>query len=290
MKRLLSLLPLVVLAACGRGESGGGASAGVSVESTEGRSTSVSADRVDTAKQGRSQDRTASITLPVDRTMNLALGASPATRAKSMKEVAAGRNPLATSAPATEVLSIAASLAAASVDFWEVTPSSLVSGRADGHGSRAERAYVESLDAAACLVNEVGSLLAPELAKPTSVWTNPAAAVEAAKALIARIPEQQIDDARQACVKFASELPRVLGQDTPSWVAGTYALSTGKGGVQVAQNGVEKWFGGGAYSGVVYELKVAKATSLGFESTAGNKTDTSTDARQSTSATVGVGK
>jgi len=290
VRRLICLLPLAALAACGRGESGGGASAGISVESSESRSTSLSADRVDTAKQGRSQERTASITLPVDRTLNLALGASPAIRAKALKEVAAGRNPLEASAPAGEALSIAASLVASSVDFWEVTPTSLVSGRADGHGSRAERAYVEAHDAAACLTNEVGSLLAPEVARPTSVWTTPAAAVDAAKDLIARIPVQQIDEARRACVKFAAELPRVLGQDTPSWSAGTYSLATGKGGVQVAQNGVEKWFGGGAYSGVIYELKVAKATSLGFESTAGNKTDTSTDARQSTNTTVGVGK
>lgn len=290
MKPLLCLVPLVFLAACGRGESGGVASAGVSVDSSESRATSVASDRVDTAKQGRTMDRTASVTLPVDRTINLALGANPSTRARALSDVTAGRNPIATAATPADALAVAASLAAGSVDFWEVTPASLVAGRADGRGSRAERAYVEAHDAAACLVNEVGSLLAPELARPTAVWTNPDAAVEAAKTLVGRIPVDQLDGARKACLKFAADLPRVLGQDTPSWTAGTYSLATSKGGLQVAQNGVERWFGGGAYSGVSYELKVARATSLGFESTAGNKTDTSTDARQSTTATVGVGR
>lgn len=290
MKRALILMPLAILAACGRGESGGVASAGISVDSSESTTISQSSDQAETAKQGRSQDRTATLSLPVDRTINMALGASPASRSLAMKQISNGKNPLAGDLSAAEALSIAASLAAGAVDFWEVTPSSLVRGTADGHGSKAERAYVEAHDASACLVNEVGTLLAPEIARPTAVWTNPNAAIEGARELVARIPAAQLDEVRKTCLKFASDLPRVLGQDTPNWSAGTYSLATSKGGLQVSQNGVEKWFGGGAYSGVSYEIKLSKATSLGFESTAGQKRDTSQDAKQSTTATVGVGR
>lgn len=294
----LTCLGALALTGCGRGEGGASVGIGVSTDQSRSSGTTQGSDVTHGARTGRSTDQTASISQPAARVINLALLGGKDLRPEGLRQIRSGHSPLAAyAAPVwpdgsavADVLSMAAAFATGSVEFWEVTPTSLRARAADGHGSPAETAYVETLDSAACVVNIVGGAMADSLAQHRPVFGVPDDALAEAKRLVADQTQANVQPVIAHCVAESKARQRRLGQDIPRWSAQDYALTTSKGGVVVSANGSESWFGKSHYSGVAYELRFARANSFALDNSTARKTGTSDDAKTTTTGSVSVGK
>ena len=303
MCKQLSLVSLACacalsLSACGRGEGGASVGIGVGTDQTRSSGTSQGTEVSHSARVSTSDEVSTAISQSAARVINLAMQGSSDVRAAGLREILEGHNPLEAYAdgawpPANtpaDVLAMAAAFANGSVEFWEVPPASLRSRTADGLGSRAERAYVETLDASACVVNAVGGALAEDLAHHKPVFVTPDDAVIYAKQQLRAIGQAKVQPLVARCTAEAHDRKRRLGQDTPRWTSQDYALTTGKGGIVVAANGTETWFGKGYYSGVQFDLRFARSNSFALDDSTSNRDSVNDEAKRSNSSSVSVGK
>lgn len=294
----LACVGTLTLAACGRGEGGASVGIGVSTDQSRSKGTTQGDDVTHSARTGRSTDQTASISQPAARVINLALLGGKDLRPDGLRQIRGGHSPLAAYSSPTwpeggtvgEALAMAAAFATGSVEFWEVTPASLRARTADGHGTPAETAYVETLDSSACVVNVIGGAMADRLVRRAPIFAVPDDALAEAKRQVAALKQQNVQPVFAQCVAEAKTRQRRLGHDIPRWSAQDYALTTSKGGVVVSANGSENWFGKSHYSGVAYELRFARANSFALDDSTSTKTSTSEDAKTTTTGSVSVGK
>lgn len=294
----LACIGALALTGCGRGEGGASVGVGVSTDQSRSSGTSSGADVTHGARLGRSTDQTASISQPAARVINLALLGGKDLRPDGLRQIRDGQSPLAVYSNPTwpdggtvgDALAMAAAFATGSVEFWEVTPASLRARTADGHGSPAETAYVETLDSSACVVNAIGGAIADRLARHTPIFAVPNDALTEAKRQVGALKQETVQPVFAQCATEAKVRKRRLGQDIPRWSAQDYALATSKGGVLVSANGSENWFGKSHYNGVAYELRFARANSFALDDSTSTKTGTSDDAKTTTTGTVSVGK
>lgn len=253
-------------------------------------------DVTNSVKDSSSTDQSVAMTLPATVLVYPALHPTGQLYSDMIREIKSGEHPLRPYAEHTwpagmtpqQVIARAATFATAPMEFWRVRPASLMRGRADGHGSAAEWALVDTAETAACVTNSVGGKIATALAK--TVQPDLAAGRARAVYMVAGMTQPQVQAIVAACTQEVDgRAYRRLGQGDPHWTAQDYKAEGKAAGVVVTEFGVP-WFGEGRFNGTQYEIRVANALSSGNDDTVTYKRSKSTDENESTKASAQIGK